>query len=102
MKPTTMSMNVYLKIFLIHLLIIYSGNENKVKMAKQKKVDFDKLKKSVFNFFKFNNEWKTIYEECLRNYYNEIKYSEILIKKYMLYGFGKEIEKIELNTNLYF
>jgi hypothetical protein len=102
MKPTHESIQSYLKIFLIHFLVVCVNNKHEIKSLENQGISFDKFKNSIFDFFGFDNNWEKAYGSCLNNYENPINYSNILIEKYIMYGFGKTSKEIDLATSLMF
>jgi len=101
--PTPRSLNMYLKIFLIHFLIVFPNNENNKKILMINKLSFDEFKHSVFNCFDFDGELKKIYEKG-SDYYqkNEIKYSDYMLKNYIMHSFNEKIEEVNFITSSMF
>lgn len=98
---TNKSLDIYLKLNIIHFLIVSKFDKNFMGVFDLFKIDYETFKNEIFEFFDFNEKLKLIYSEGIFNYKNDLQEAHFsdFYKNLILLAYGKETDIYELMSS---
>lgn len=93
---TTRSVDVYVKLNIIHLLIMCKYTKDFDRLLEWAGLKYEDFKESIFKFFNFNKELKLAYSESIFQYKNSlyIAYFNDFYRNLISWTFKKEIDSL--------